>query len=299
VTSPAAVPKRPAVPLLVALLCLIWGSTWIAIRFGLQDQPPLSSAAVRFLIAGAAMALLTPWLGAREASPPPSAPVWIAAGTCNFAISYGVLYIAETVVPSGIAAVLWAVFPLLMAGSGALFLSERLDGRKAAGFLVSFLGIATMFLSDLGGIGGERWPWALLLLTSPVVAAIGTTVVKRFGSGTSSVVLNRNGMLLGGALLAAAALLAEDPLAMPWTGRALLALGYLSLVGTALAFGVYFWLLRHTAASRLSLIAYVTPALALLLGAVCGDGELDARAVWGTALVVGGVVLVVAPARRR
>lgn len=293
---PAAEPNaraRPLVPLLIALLCVVWGSTWWAIRLCLVDQPPLSSAALRFLIAGAAMSLLAPWLRRAEAAPPPPTWLWVVAGATNFAGCYGLLYVAETVVPSGIAAVLWAIFPLLMATSAVLVLGERLRRLQLAGFVLSFVGIVVVFAGDLGGLPrGEIGP-PLLVLASAVSSAIGTTLVKKFGSGTSSVVLNRNGMLLGAVLLTAAAFVREQPLAMAWTGRGMLATVYLALFGTALTFGVYFWLLRTVAASRLALITYVTPVLAMLLGAAVGDGTMD-RAAWlGAALVTAGIVLVV------
>jgi drug/metabolite transporter (DMT)-like permease len=285
---------RLTVPLLVALLCLVWGSTWWAIRVCLHDQPPLSSAALRFVIAGLAMAVLAPRLARRETGPPPPPWLWLATGATNFAGSYGVLYVAETVVPSGIAAVLWSIFPLLMAGSAVLFLGERLRLRQFAGFLVSFLGIVTVFAGAVESIGQQSPGWLLLLLASPVVSAAGTTLVKKYGSGTSSVLLNRNGMLFGAMLLTAMAFLREDPLAMTWTWQVTVATLYLALFGTALTFGIYFWLLRTAPASMLSLISYVTPVLAMLLAAAVGDGAMNVAAWLGAGLVVTGVALVVA-----
>jgi drug/metabolite transporter (DMT)-like permease len=279
-----------AVPALIALLCLVWGSTWWAIRVALLDQPPLTSAALRFLLAGAAMASAVPLLRRVDRLPAPPRWLWVATGATSFAGSYGVLYVAEQTVPSGVAAVLWAVFPLLMAASGVLVLGERLAPTQRLGFVVSFAGIVVVFAN---GLGGAATAAAALLLVSPVVSAIGTTLVKRFGKGTSSVLLNRNAMLFGAALLALAAVLREDPFAMVWSWRGVLATGYLAVVGTACTFGVYFWLLQRVPASRLSLISYVTPVLAVLLGALVGDGELTAALVLGTLLVVAGIALVV------
>ena len=278
---------------LVAVLCLVWSSTWWAIRICLEEQPPLSSAAVRFLIAGTAMALVTPWLQKRENAPPPPTWLWMICGITNFGAGYGILYCAETVVPSGIAAVLWAIFPLLMAGSAVCFLGERLRLRQWLGFAVSFAGIVAVFASDLGGIepGNIRYAWLLML--SPVIATLGTTLVKKYGSKTSSVVLNRNGMLLGAALLSAAALVREDPLAMTWTPRVTIATVCLAVFGTTMTFGIYFWLLRTVPASMLALINYVTPVLAMLLAVLVGDGSYGTAAYTGAGLVVLGIALVV------
>lgn len=281
----------------IALLCFVWGSTWWAIRVCLEDQPPLSSAALRFLLAGLAMALLAPALRRRELAPPPRPWLWCVSGLTVFAGSYGVLYVAETVVPSGIAAVLWGIFPLLMAANGVLFLGERLRPRQWIGFLVSFAGIVTVFAGDLGGVGRDNLGPACFLLLSPIVSAAGTTLIKKYGSGSSSVLMNRNGMLLGAVLLALVAFLREDVRPIAWTGPGVLATLYLALFGTTMTFGLYFHLLRTVPASQLSLISYVTPLLAMLLAAAVGDGTTDAAGWAGTALVLAGIALVVT--RRR
>lgn len=284
---------RLAASLAIALLCVVWGSTWYGIRVCLEDQPPLTSAAARFLIAACAMAVLAPLLRRREGAPPPKTWLWCTSGLTNFAGCYGILYVAELVVPSGPAAVLWGVFPLLMAASGALFLGERLGARQIAGTLVSFAGIVTVFGGGLGDIDSGNLGHSLLLMLSPLVACVGTTLVKKHGSKTSSVLLNRNGMFLGAGALGLAAALLEDPASATWSTRGVLALLYLALFGTTMTFGIYFWLLRTTPASRLALITYVTPVVAMLIGAIAGDGTMDANAWVGTALVVLGIVLVV------
>jgi drug/metabolite transporter (DMT)-like permease len=287
-------PSRGVVGVLVAVLCLIWSSTWWAIRVGLEDLPPLTAAAARFLLAGVLMIAVARLLRGREAGATP--PLWLAGtmAACNFAISYGILYYTETTVPSGIAAVLWAVFPVLMALSGHWFLGERLTPRRAAGFLVAFGGVVTMYLGDLGGDRAAVLPHACLLLASPLAAAVGTTVVKRHGSAYSSLLLNRDAMLLGGAALAVAALLLEHDAPRAFTARAVGSITFLAVIGTSVTFGIYFWLLRSSQASRLSLVSYVTPCLALLLGWAVGDGTLDLPTLGGTALIASGIALVVA-----
>ncbi|MGE3170975.1 MAG: DMT family transporter [Planctomycetota bacterium] len=286
-------PSAWTVRVLVAVLCVIWSSTWWAIRVCLEDLPPCTAAATRFLLAGALMVPATALLRRREPAPAPPAWLWMVLGLCNFALSYGILYATETRVPSGIAAVLWAVFPVLMALSGRWFLGEALRPRQALGFAVAFAGTVAMFAGDLGGDRAAILPYALLLLLSPLVSTVGTTLVKRHGSGSSSLLLNRNAMLFGGALLGLAALLLERDAAVHWTPRALVATGFLAAIGTALTFGLYFWLLRWSQASRLSLIAYVTPCLALAFGWLVGDGTVDAFTLGGTALTVCGIALVV------
>lgn len=282
---------------LVAVLCLVWGSTWWGIRLCLEVQPPLWSAAMRFALASILMVMLAPALRRLENAPAPPRWLWITSGLTNFAGSYGIIYVVEQHLPSGIAAVLWSIFPLLMAGSAVLFLGERLRAIQVVGFVVSFAGIVVVSSGDLGG-GTADLGSALVLLLSPVLAAVGTTLVKKFGSGTSSVLLNRNGMILGALLLAVAAALREDPTTIVWTTNGVLALLYLAAFGTALTFGVYFWLLRTAPASLMATISFVTPILAMLLSALVGDGVLKPHDWAGAALAAIGVALVVVKVRR-
>ena len=115
-------PTPLAVALLVALLCAIWGSTWIVIRGGLEVLPPFTAAAARFVIAALAMTLVTAALRHREGGGKPPTWLWIALGTLNFFGSYAIVYRTETLLPSGLVALLWGVFPMLSALAGHFFL---------------------------------------------------------------------------------------------------------------------------------------------------------------------------------
>jgi drug/metabolite transporter (DMT)-like permease len=289
--------SRPALPignLHIALLCLIWGSTWIIIRRGLTDLPPFTSAGARFVLAAAAMTAAAHALHAREGGKRPTLRLSLVVGVCNFGLSYGIVYWSETRLPSGLSSVLWSIFPMLMAITGHLFLpGERLRARQWLGFSIGFVGVVFLFLTDIRNIGENAIPAALVMCQSPLSSAIGTTVLKRHGAGVSSVLLNRNAMWIGAALLCAAAAVFERGAQATWTGVAVASVIYLALVGTAVTFGLYFWLLRHMPAHKLSLISYVTPAIALLLGAFIGREPFTAFTAAGSALILAGVWLVV------
>jgi drug/metabolite transporter (DMT)-like permease len=285
---------------LFALLCLIWGSTWLVIKEGLHDLLPLTGAAARFVVAAAVMAAMVPVLRRREGGSRPPAWLTIAIGSLNFAVSYAVVYETESALPSGLTSVLWAVYPLMMAGAGHRFLGERLGVMQVLGFLLGFAGVVLVVVGMQGGGGavgyvaegyGTPWQWALLLFVSPLVSTVGTTLVKRYGHGCNSVLLNRDAMTLGAVLLASAALLAERPQDSHWTGPAVGTVLYLAVVGTVTSFGLWFWLLRYAPANRMSLISFVTPCIALLLGWAFGGEQITALSFGGSALVVGGVVL--------
>jgi drug/metabolite transporter (DMT)-like permease len=180
-----------------------------------------------------------------------------------------------------------------MAVSAVCFLGERLSAKQWLGFGVSFAGILAVFSGDLGGIGQQNIGYALLLLLSPIIAAFGTTIVKKYGSHSSSILLNRNGMLCGAAMLSVAAFASEDPLAMTWSPQVTMATIGLAVFGTTMTFGIYFWLLRTAPASMLALINYVIPILAMAIAEIVGDGSHGPWAWAGAGCVVLGIALVV------
>lgn len=293
-------PRPSLVFLLTALLCLVWGSTWVVIQGGLASLPPFSSAAIRFALAAACMSGLVAALGRREGGARPNWRLSLVLGTLNFAGSYGIVYWSETRLPSGLVSVLWAVFPMLQATLGHFWLpGERLGALQLGGFVLGFLGVASLFATDLRALGPGAVPAGALVLAAPLVTAFGTTAVKRFGAGTSSLALNRDAMWIGTGWLGALALLLEREATFTWDRGAFLSLAYLALCGTVLTFGIYFWLLRHVPASQLSVIAYVTPAIALALGALLNDEPLTRWTVLGFAGIVAGVFLVHRGAKRR
>lgn len=285
-------PSRTTVTLLIAFLCLIWGSTWVVIADGLRDLPPFTSAAARFLVAALAMTALAPAIARREGGGSPSWRLRLALGVCNFGASYALVYWTETKLPSGVVSVLWAVFPMMMAASSSWFLAgERLRTAQWFGFALGFAGVVLLFATDLRTFGPEGVPAAAILLLSPLVSCVGNTLLKRDGKHTSSALVNRDGMWIGAAILVVLAFVLERDAPVAWTTRAALSVLYLALVGTVTAFGLYFWLLRHTEAWRLSTIAYVTPAVALCLGTLVAGEPFTEWTLAGSLAILAGVVL--------
>jgi len=285
--------------LFTAVLCLIWGSTWVVIKGGLESLPPFGSAALRFALAAACMSVLAHFLAAREGGARPALSLAAMLGVVNFACSYGIVYWTETRLPSGLVSVLWAVYPMIQAIVGHYFLrAERIAPAQGLGFFVGFLGVAALFMTDLRQLGPEAIPAGGVLLLSPLLTAIGTTYVKRHGKGTSSLLLNRNGMWICAASLGLIALVFERDATYAWTGTAVLSIVYLALFGTVVTFGLFFWLLRHVEANRLSVIAYVTPGVALVLGVVLRDEPVGPWTLIGLAAILAGVALVHRGARK-
>ena len=277
----------------IALLVLIWGTTWAVIRIGLGSIPPLTGVAVRFGLAGLLLWGLALAIGLRGRRLRVPVGVWVAHALGTFAISYGLVYWAEQWVPSGLAAVLFATFPLFVALIAHVGLpGERLQPRAGLGLVLGFAGVALVFSEDLAALGGPQVRFAgAVMLLAPLSSALGQVVVKRWGGASHPVPLNAGAMVLCAGLVGALAAVVERGRPVRLDAAAVGSVLYLTLVGTALAFSLYFWLLRHMTATGLSLTAYFIPLVALAVGAALFDEPVTPRVALGAALVIGGTAL--------
>jgi drug/metabolite transporter (DMT)-like permease len=288
-TLPAAV-ARPVVWSLYAMLVLIWSSTWLAIKLGLEDVPPLLGAGIRFALAGALL-LLVSAVRRRSLRSDPGLVVLLAA--LPFAVAYGLIYFGEQHIPSGLAAVLFGVMPLYSAALATLLLAdERPDRRLVTGIGVAIAGLAVAYSESLALGDDELAPLgAAACLVAPLASAVGNVAIKRRAALLDAVVLNGWAMLLGGGLLLAASLPGEDWGAAEPTAQAVGSVLYLALVGSAVPFVVLTILLRELPAVTMSYVALLLPFGALAVGAVGGGEALTAPALAGAALVAAGLVV--------
>ena len=286
-------PTRAATWASLAALILIWSTTWAVIRIGLRGVPPITGVALRFAIAGAVLLALAPVFGVKLGRTPVERRLWIANTLLTFAVPYGILYWAEQWVPSGLASVLFATFPLLVVLLAHLFLvDERLTLLGSGGVLLGFLGVAVIFSEDFRALGGTQVARAAaVLLIAPVCAALGSVAVKRWGQGVHPLSISAVPMAITALLMGALALLVEADRPITLDTPSVLSLLYLAIVGSALPFTLYFWLLKHQTATAMSLINYVTPVIAVAIGSLFLDEPFTLRILLGSALVVGGVAV--------
>lgn len=284
----------------VVVMCLVWGSTWVVIAKGLDEMPPLGSAGIRFLLAWCILSAISPWLARAEGGARPRPDLIVAMSIGNFAISFGIVYWVEQVLPSGLTAILWAVFPIVTALVTHVSMPEsRIVGFQWLGLVVGFVGVVLLLVTDVESIGRDAVLHGLVLLLSPLASAVATDYVKRHGAGTSSVLLNRASMFWGAVILCTFALVLEGSLPVPRSGTALFSVVYLAAVGTVLTFSLYFWVLRRASAVSLSLITYVTPAIALAAGWIFEEERPTRWTFAGLALILIGCAGVLRGGRRR
>jgi drug/metabolite transporter (DMT)-like permease len=288
-------PGRARVVATFVVLSLIWGTTWAAIRIGLQGVPPISGVALRFTLAAAILFALSPSLGVRYGGSRRELALWGINGVLAFCVSYGVVYWAQQWVPSGLASILFATMPLFVAVlAHRLLPGERLNRRGLAGMLVGFAGVAVIFSEDLTRLGGPQMAGAaVVLLVSPFVSAVASVAIKRWGAGIHPVSLAAVPMAIAAGVMGALALATERHQTFVIDAASVGAILYLGVFGSAVTFTLYYWLLRHVRATRVSLIAYTAPVVAVAVGAVFLAEPMTARTLGGSALVLLGVALAV------
>jgi drug/metabolite transporter (DMT)-like permease len=279
-----------------AIIYLVWGSTFLAIRIGVHEVPPFLFAAMRFSVAGL---VLYGWMSARG-EPSPNRRQWMSIlllAMLIFVFDYGLLFWAEQRVPSGIAAVMMATIPVFMALSEILFLrTQKLTARLAVALIIGIGGVAVLMSRSLhlGGAPIDSMGAAALIIGS-ITWSIGSVLTRKLPLPPSKVMSSGAQMLAGGILLAlAAAALGEFHNFHPSTVSrgAWLALLYLIVAGSIIGFTAYVWLLHHESPTKVGTYAYVNPVVAVLLGYFLGGEALALRTILGTLCVLISVVVI-------
>jgi drug/metabolite transporter (DMT)-like permease len=283
--------SHPSKVALYALLCFIWGSTWMVIKVGYGGLGPFNVAAIRFFAAGLLCAAIMPIANARW---PRGRTEWLVAafvGVVLFGADYGLIYWAEQFIDSGLTAILFATLPLITIAAAHLFLpGEPITPRKLAGTLLAFLGVVALFGDHLRLEPGNAIPMAAVVASGVCAAAAGV-VTKRSGGSLHPLSLNAPAMLVGGGVLAAASVAAGDGFGVPRDAATIGAIAYLAVAGSVVSFLAYFSLLKSWSVTSLSFISVFTPAIALVLGFVFLDERPTPLTAVGGALVLAGVTL--------
>ena len=279
---------HPTHYLVYGVLCLIWGSTWMAIRVLVHDVPPLWSAGVRFVIAAALLLVVA---AVRGSQTPQGSRQWRAVfvlGLTMIAIPYGLLFWAEQFVTSSMTAVLYSALPLCVAALTP-WMSKRSVPRSAIfGMVLGLGGIAVLFAQGLTASRGTLLGGVAILL-AVLSTAFSILFAKREISAMDPVVSTGWQFLVGAVALVAGSLATERGRASEWTSHALLALLFLALVGSAVAFALYYWLLRHMQPYQISTISLVIPIVAIIEGAALLQEPIPPLMLAASVVVLGAV----------
>ena len=280
-----------------AAVYVIWGSTYLAIRYAIATIPPYLMASARFASAGAVLVALARVRGGAWPTPRQWG-VALVSGALLLAGGIGGVCWAEQRVPSGLAALVAGASPLLTVVVDWLRPGgSRPDLTTTAGLVLGFAGVA--LLIDPGATDAARIApaGALVLVCSVLSWAVGSVFVKHVSGAPSRLMGSGASMLMGSAvLLVIAAALGETSGFSPSRVGAgsVLALAYLAVFGSVVAFTAYFWLIQHTTPAKATTYAYVNPVLALLLGWAVAGEPVTSRVVFAAGVIVSGVLVVTA-----
>ena len=281
-----------------AIIYFVWGSTFLAIRVGVREVPPLLLASMRFFIAGV---VLYSWMRLRG-TPSPSRREWLAASAlavCIFVVDYGLVFWAEQRVPSGITAVMLGTIPVFMSLSEIVILrTQRLTLRLALALLIGIGGVSVLVSRSLSLSLGEvpiDRAGAVGLVIAALSWSIAAALTRKLPLPASKVMSSGAQMLAGGIMLALTATIFGEfrGFHIQAVSRgAWFALAYLIVAGSIVAFTAYVWLIHHESPTKVGTYAYVNPVVAVIVGYFLGGETVGPRTLLGTLLVLVSVIVI-------
>ena len=287
-------PNKVAIVAAFVTLCVVWSSTWLAIKIGLRDLPPISYAGIRFVVA--IVVLLTVSIGRARLLPRSRAEYIILAltGVLMFSVNYGLLFWGELHVSSGLAAVLQATIPIFgMMFAHLMLPDEPMHWQRLSGAFLAVAGVAVI-CARLLNFNGMMAFWGGLGI-----------VVGAAGAAFSNVLLKQRPIQLGPAMIAAwqmifgtvpllvlGWLVEGNPNRFHWTTMSIFCLLYLAIIGSALTFLLLYWLLPQMQATNLQTVSLITPPGAVMLGWLLGGETFPLWSLLGAGLVLAGVWII-------
>ncbi len=282
------------------ILAIIWSSTWIFIKIGLEDLPPIAFSGARFslsvvVLAGAILIQRLPL--------PKTSAEWkliALTGFLQFSVNYSMVFWSEQYITSGLAAVLQAtisVFGLLLAW---IFLpDERITPQKIVAVILGIVGVGVIFIDQIRVENWLAFAGCVAIVFGAYAAAQSSILIKAKASAMHPAVLVFCQMLCGLPAIFAYSLIREgNPLYFNWTPRAIACVVFLAVVGSVAAFWLYYWLLSRIESTKALMISLVTPLLAVVIGwAVLGE-TLPAQTGIGGLLIIGSIAMIVFRKRR-
>ena len=289
------------VPIAWSTLCIVWSSTWLVIKIGLRDLPPISYAAIRFVIAVVVLLLLS--VG-RVRLLPESRSDYILlgfTGVLMFAVNYGLLFWGELYVSSGLAAVLQATIPIFgMVFAHLMLPDEPIRLRKLAGSLLALGGVAIICARLLGFNGTLAFWGGLGIVFGAAGAAFSNVLLKARAIRLAPAMIAAWQMIFGAAPLLVTGLIIEgNPLHFRWSSLSIFCLFYLAVIGSALTFLLLYWLLPRMSVAKLQTVSLITPPGAVALGWAVGGEKFSLWSLVGACFVLAGVWMIFGKAEMR
>jgi drug/metabolite transporter (DMT)-like permease len=274
------------------LTSIIWGSTWLVIKVGLDSIPPFYAATLRFLVAMSVLFLINLVRGSSLPTDAESRKIYLIAGLLSFSFPFALVYWGQQYIPSGLSSILFALYPLIVGIFSHFMLpSEPLNVFKVSGIVLGFSGVVMIFARDVQWSTGNATFGMVAIIASSILQAWSLILIKKHGKNIDAFHMNFGGMLIGVVILALFALIFENFSDIKLDFKGVGSVFYLGILGSVVTFSVYFWMLKKVEAVYLSLLAFVTPILAVILGSIILNEKLDFHVAYGGGLVLTGILL--------
>ena len=278
--------------LALLIVYVVWGSTYLAIRFGVAITPPYLFASARFIAAGLILLAFARALGHRLPSSRADYKVIFITAVLLLVGANGLVTWSEQWVESNQAALMVATSALWMAGFGTLGArGERQTRLTWAGLVIGFLGVAVLVGEGLTHQSAPVGAYVALVI-SPILWAAGSIYGRRNPQQCAPLMTAALQMLIAGVLMLGIGLIGGEHERWRWTAQSWGAWAYLTIFGSCIAYGAYYWLVHNVTPALLGTYAYVNPAIAVLLGAWLGAEYLSGTQLVGTGVILGGVIAV-------
>jgi len=274
------------------IICLIWGSTWIAISIGLESIPPFTGAGFRFLVASVVIYLLMRYKAIRIQTDRNSIVLYFAMGIFSFVLPFGLIYWGQQYVPSGLASILFSIHPFFIALFLKIFIpKERLGLIRVIGIIIGFTGIVLIFSDSFNGEVNSNVIGMLAVLASSALQAFIVVIVKKWGGHLNPLSMNFIPITIAAIVLIPFGLAIEgtDKIIVDW--KAVIPILYLGVFGSVVTFTAYYWLLKRINVIMLSLIAFITPIIALILGWLIAGETLLPHQLFGSIIVLLSILI--------
>jgi drug/metabolite transporter (DMT)-like permease len=277
-----------------AIICLIWGSTWIAIKIGLDDAPPLTTLALRFILAGVILNAIC--LVKKIPYPKTRSELYQLAipGLFTYTLNYIIVYYSEVFIESSLTAILYASMPFYAAILSMWLLpgEKQLNLKGWLSMGVAMIGIV-IISGEAYSISGEFLLGTLLALSASLAATIGTILLKRSHSNSNLFMALTIQLTVGTIPMIIGAVLFENWSDFAVTEKSIGSIVYLAILGTVVAFSIYYWLVRRLNAIFLLMSTFIIPIIATAIGVLAFGEHISERTYVGAALVLSSVLVVV------
>lgn len=273
------------------LITLLWGSTWVAIRIGLDSLTPMFSVGLRFFLASIFVYLVMKIYKVNLQTDSLSIKLYLFLAFFSFIIPFSMVYWAEQFVPSGLTSVIFAVFPFFVILFSWLFMPNSQVGiYKLIGVLIGFIGITVIFWPDISLDFSEYSLGMIAILGSSAIQGLVAVIIKKHGSKLNPLSMNFVPLLIAGIVLIPVGLIFEDSQSLVFDFKAISSILYLAFFGTVITFTTYYWLMQKINVVILSLSTFLTPIIALLLGVFVMHEKFTNYHFAGSSLVLIGIL---------